>query len=61
MRLFGSREALKEKGHIYKMHEKLVSIGDDYWIEDETGERRTMLMESTTHPQHPHSQRSAWK
>lgn len=25
--------------HTYKMTEKLVSIGDDYWIEDETGER----------------------
>ncbi|MGB9928498.1 MAG: LURP-one-related/scramblase family protein [Methanosarcina sp.] len=25
--------------HIYKMTEKLVSIGDDYWIEDETGQR----------------------
>lgn len=23
----------------YKMHEKLVSIGDDYWIENEAGER----------------------
>jgi uncharacterized protein YxjI len=23
----------------YKMHEKLISIGDDYWIEDEAGER----------------------
>lgn len=23
----------------YKMHEKLVTIGDDYWIENETGER----------------------
>ncbi len=40
MRLFGSRGGSEgEKGHIYKMHEKLVSIGDDYWIEDETGER----------------------
>lgn len=40
MRFFGGRGGQeKEKGHIYKMHEKLVSIGDDYWIEDETGER----------------------
>ena len=23
----------------YKMHEKLVSIGDDYWIENENGKR----------------------
>jgi uncharacterized protein YxjI len=23
----------------YKMHEKLISIGDDYWIETEAGER----------------------
>ena len=23
----------------YKMHEKLVTIGDDYWIENEAGER----------------------
>ncbi len=23
----------------YKMHEKLISIGDDYWIEDEAGKR----------------------
>ena len=23
----------------YQMHEKLLSIGDDYWIEDESGER----------------------
>lgn len=40
MRLFGSRGSSEdEKGHIYKMNEKLVSIGDDYWIEDEKGER----------------------
>lgn len=40
MKLFGGREGHKEeKGHVYKMHEKLVSIGDDYWIEDEAGER----------------------
>lgn len=28
-----------ESKHIYRMHEKLISIGDDYWIEDEKGER----------------------
>jgi uncharacterized protein YxjI len=26
-------------GRRYKMQEKLLSIGDDYWIEDESGER----------------------
>ena len=26
-------------GRRYRMQEKLVSIGDDYWIEDETGQR----------------------
>jgi uncharacterized protein YxjI len=25
--------------HRYQMHEKLLSIGDDYWIENESGER----------------------
>jgi len=25
--------------HKYQMHEKLLSIGDDYWIENESGER----------------------
>lgn len=40
MKLFGGRGGHEEgKGHIYRMNEKLVSIGDDYWIEDETGER----------------------
>ena len=29
----------EEKRHIYRMHEKLVAIGDDYWIEDEDGKR----------------------
>ncbi len=29
----------EESKHIYKMHEKLVSIGDDYWIENEEGKR----------------------
>ncbi len=24
----------------FKMRERLVSVGDDYWIEDDTGERR---------------------
>ena len=26
-------------GRRYRMQEKLVSVGDDYWIEDETGQR----------------------
>lgn len=29
----------KESRHVYKMHEQLLSIGDDYWIEDEKGRR----------------------
>ncbi len=29
----------EEKKHIYRMHEKLISIGDDYWIEDENGKK----------------------
>lgn len=28
-----------EGGQIYKMRERLISIGDDYWIENEAGER----------------------
>jgi len=28
-----------ESAQRYKMHEKLISIGDDYWIENETGKR----------------------
>jgi uncharacterized protein YxjI len=28
-----------EGGRTYKMREKLISIGDDYWIENEAGER----------------------
>ena len=28
-----------ESKHIYRMHEKLISIGDDYWIEDEKGKK----------------------
>ena len=33
----GGREG--ESKHIYRMHEKLISIGDDYWIEDEKGKK----------------------
>jgi uncharacterized protein YxjI len=40
VKLFESRGGgEEEKRHIYKMHEKLVSIGDDYWIENEEGKR----------------------
>ncbi len=28
-----------ESKHVYKMHAKLLSIGDDYWIENEKGKR----------------------
>lgn len=35
----GLRGRGEESVQRYKMHEKLVSIGDDYWIENETGER----------------------
>lgn len=35
----GLRSHGEESVQRYKMHEKLVSIGDDYWIENETGKR----------------------
>ena len=35
----GLRGRGEESTQRYKMHEKLVSIGDDYWIENEAGER----------------------
>jgi len=35
----GLRDRGEESIQRYKMHEKLVSIGDDYWIENETGKR----------------------
>ena len=35
----GLRGRGAESTQRYKMHEKLVSIGDDYWIENEAGER----------------------
>jgi uncharacterized protein YxjI len=39
-RIMGSSKSHgAESKHIYKMHEKLVSIGDDYWIENEEGKR----------------------
>ena len=40
MKPFGGHEGHEEeKKHIYLMHEKLVAIGDDYWIENEEGKR----------------------
>ena len=35
----GLRGRGAESKHIYKMHEKLFSIGDDFWIENEEGKR----------------------
>jgi uncharacterized protein YxjI len=41
----GRREERREERHggggatHYRMRQKLVSIGDDYWIEDDQGER----------------------
>ncbi|AKB12164.1 hypothetical protein MTHERMMSTA1_14240 [Methanosarcina thermophila MST-A1] len=35
----GLRDRGEESIQRYKMHEKLVTIGDDYWIENEAGER----------------------
>ena len=35
----GLRDRGAESIQRYKMHEKLISIGDDYWIENEAGER----------------------
>ncbi len=37
--LGGLRDRGAENIQRYKMHEKLISIGDDYWIENEAGER----------------------
>jgi uncharacterized protein YxjI len=37
--LGGLRDRGAEGIQRYKMHEKLISIGDDYWIENEAGER----------------------
>lgn len=42
MALFGRRERRNERrGDVlhYRMREKLVAIGDDYWIEDDAGQR----------------------
>lgn len=38
-RIMGGLRGRGESRQRYKMHEKLVSIGDDYWIENEAGER----------------------
>jgi uncharacterized protein YxjI len=37
MREFGGSE--EEKKHVYRMREKLICIGDDYWIEDDSGKK----------------------
>lgn len=41
MALFGRRERREERqGDVhYRMREKLIAIGDDYWIEDDAGQR----------------------
>lgn len=38
-RMAGGQGGREEGAHRYKMRERLVSIGDDYWIEDFAGER----------------------
>jgi uncharacterized protein YxjI len=46
--------------HRYQMRQKLVSIGDDYWIEDEAGERvlrvdgKAMRLRDTLDLEDPH-------
>lgn len=35
----GFRSRGGDSRHIYRMHEKFISIGDDYWIEDEKGKK----------------------
>jgi uncharacterized protein YxjI len=39
MALFRHREERRDEAVRYKMQEKIFSIGDDYWIENERGER----------------------
>lgn len=47
MKLFGGRGGHEgnesEKKHIYRMHEKIIDIGDDYWIEDGEGKRQSFV------------------
>ncbi len=38
-RTAGGTRSRGEGAHRYRMQEKLISIGDDYWIEDNAGER----------------------
>ena len=40
MGLFGKDKDKGEHGARFQMKEKLLSIGDDYWIENESGERQ---------------------
>jgi len=39
MALLRGRRDDGPKGRRYQMHEKMISIGDDYWIEDDSGQR----------------------
>jgi uncharacterized protein YxjI len=39
MALFRHREERRDEAVRYKMQEKIFSIGDDYWIENDRGER----------------------
>jgi uncharacterized protein YxjI len=39
MALFRHREERREEAVHYKMQQKVFSIGDDYWIENDRGER----------------------
>lgn len=39
----GRREDKVEKKHTYKMREELISIGDDYWIENEEGQKAFLV------------------
>ena len=41
--LRGRRDDKAGKKHTYKMREELVSIGDDYWIENEEGEKAFLV------------------
>jgi uncharacterized protein YxjI len=39
LRRRGGGDDDQAKGRRFQMHEKMFSIGDDYWIEDESGQR----------------------
>lgn len=40
----GSGDRRDEGRHIYRMTQELLSIGEDYWIEDEKGRKLSMWM-----------------